>query len=139
MYNIWLRWNNRDKRLRMQRERNRETHRTLKGRLMYVRHEEIETDICNIENKNKMSNRHNKNRREGTDTWRRRTRKRRKREVCPHRYTSFVTVTCLLWLVKDLFHFFSIAVHFHCFTVFNSTCITDGALPFLSSFIFFCS
>lgn len=45
----------------MQRERNRETRRILKGRFMYVRHEEIEIDICNIENKSKMSDRHNKN------------------------------------------------------------------------------
>lgn len=70
----------------MQRERNRETRRILKGKLMYVRHEEIETDICNIENKSKMNSRHNKNGREGMDKWkRRRIRKRRKREVCPHR------------------------------------------------------
>lgn len=91
IYNIWLRKNNRDRRLRIQRERNRETRRILKGRLMYVRHEEIEIDICNIENKRKMTDRHNKN---GSEVkWRkRRTRKRRKREVRPHRYTSFVTV-----------------------------------------------
>lgn len=61
IYNIWLRKNNRDRRLRIQRERNRETRRILKGRLMYVRHEEIEIDICNIENKRKMTDRHNKN------------------------------------------------------------------------------
>lgn len=61
IYNIWLRKNNRDRRLRMQRERNREARRILKGRLMYVRHEEIEIEICNIENKRKMTDRHNKN------------------------------------------------------------------------------